>query len=162
MQRISVAAGEAVAAVAAAASAAAAAADASPPRSTSPAPSSSLEEEARTFEFIIRIAGDPFSTKRLPDGFADFVDGEEPVVLQLHEEGCLVCRWPVDMWVDGHGKMYLHAGWEKFAHDHKIQPGFVLVFTYEGYAELSVKVFDGTVRHRYYHGKDAGEDEDEH
>ena len=110
---------------------------------------------------MIRIDGDPYGTKRLPDGFAEFIDGEEPAVLQLHEEGCLVCRWPVDMWVDGHGKMYLHAGWEKFARDHKIEPGFVLVFTYIGYAELAVKVVNDTSCRRYYHAKDADEDEDD-
>jgi hypothetical protein len=35
--------------------------------------------------------------------------------------------------------MYLHTGWEKFAHN--LQVGFLGNFLYEGDSEMSVKVF---------------------
>ena len=82
-------------------------------------------------------------------------------MLQLHEEGCLVCRRPVDMWVDGHGKMYLHAGWEKFARVHNLEAGCVFTFCYEGDEDMSVKVFDDTSCRRHYHTEDEEDEEDD-
>jgi hypothetical protein len=47
------------------------------PRSPSPAPSSSSQEDRR-FEFLLRINDDPLGIKRLPNKFAEFFDGVEP------------------------------------------------------------------------------------
>jgi hypothetical protein len=58
----------------------------------------------------------------------------------------------MDVLFDGCGKMYLHTGWEKFAHFHDLQAGCVLAFSYLCDVDMSVKVFDDTSCHRYYHG----------
>jgi hypothetical protein len=40
--------------------------------------------------------------------------------------------------------MYLHISWEKFARYHRLEAGFMLVFSYFGDRDASVKVFDET------------------
>ncbi|KAK1670379.1 hypothetical protein QYE76_058538 [Lolium multiflorum] len=130
------------------------------PRSPSPASSSSSDEE-RCFEFLLRIDDDPLGIKRLPDKFAEFVDGVEPAHLQLREAGCNFCRWSVEVLFDGQGKMYLHTGWDKFARDLHLEPGCQLTFLYEGDGEMIVKVFDDTTcRVHYPHTGESGSDTD--
>ncbi|XP_071681417.1 B3 domain-containing protein Os03g0212300-like [Lolium perenne] len=130
------------------------------PRSPSPASSSSSHEE-RCFEFLLRIDDDPLGIKRLPDKFAEFVDGVEPAHLQLREASCNFCRWPVEVLFDGQGKMYLHTGWDKFARDLHLEPGCQLTFLYEGDGEMIVKVFDDTAcRVHYPHTGESGSDTD--
>ena len=74
------------------------------------APSSSSSQGAVCLEFLLRIDDDPLGIKRLPDKFAELVDGDEPAKLQLREASCASCFWPVDVLFDGQGKMYLHTG----------------------------------------------------
>src|SRR4051794_956023 len=74
-----------------------------PDRASSPAPSSSSSEGVPFFEFLLRINNDPFGIKRLPDKFAQLVDGDEPAMLHLREASCADCFWPVDMLFDGQG-----------------------------------------------------------
>ncbi|KAK1617078.1 hypothetical protein QYE76_022595 [Lolium multiflorum] len=135
-------------------------------RSLSPAtPSSSssdLQEEERQvlFEFVVVLKGDPHGIQRLPDTFADFVAGDEPGSLHLREAACGCCRWIVDVNYDACGKMYLHIDWEKFASYHHLKAGFVLMFSYLGEGDMSVKVFDETRCRRHYHGDNTEEDDD--
>ncbi|KAK1609690.1 hypothetical protein QYE76_033363 [Lolium multiflorum] len=55
------------------------------------------------------------------------------------------------------GKMYLRIGWEKFACYHRLEAGFVLMFSYFGEMDMSVKVFDETCCRRQYHDDSAEE-----
>jgi hypothetical protein len=64
----------------------------------------------------------------------------------------------VNVFFNGHNKMYLHTGWEKFARFHDLQAGCVLTFLPRR-REMSVKVFDDTSCHRHYHD-DYKEDDD--
>ncbi|KAK1680899.1 hypothetical protein QYE76_041747 [Lolium multiflorum] len=89
-----------------------------------------VRREERCFEFILRIDNDPLGIKRLPHKFAEFVDGVEPTQLQLQEASCNFCRWHVKVLFDGQGKMYLHTGRDKFAHDLALEPGCLLTFLY--------------------------------
>lgn len=132
---------------------------AEPPRAPSHAPSSS-SEDAWCFEFLLRIDDDPLGIKRLPDKFAEFVDGAAPAQLFLREASSGVCVWPVDVLFDGQGAMYLHTGWEKFARAHNLAAGCMLSFIYQGDGEMAVKVFDETACRRHYHTDDSGEDSD--
>ncbi|KAK1609200.1 hypothetical protein QYE76_032873 [Lolium multiflorum] len=110
------------------------------------------EEGSVLFEFVLVLKGDPRSIQRLPDTFADYVAGDErPHTLHLREDSCGYYRWIVDVIYDARGKMYLHIGWEKFARHHSLQAGFVLVFSYFGDRDMSVKVFDETCCRRNYH-----------
>ncbi|KAK1627672.1 hypothetical protein QYE76_001987 [Lolium multiflorum] len=129
-----------------------------PARPPSPATSSSSEVEWE-FEFIVILNGDPLGIQRLPDKFAEFVTGNELAALPLREVGCGFCRWPVDVLFNGHGKMYLHTGWEKFACFLDLQAGCMLTFSYQGDEEMSVKVFDDTSCRRHYHSDDEEEDD---
>ncbi|KAK1682917.1 hypothetical protein QYE76_043765 [Lolium multiflorum] len=69
--------------------------------------------------------------------------------MHLREHSCGYCRWIVD---DARGKMYLNIGWEKFARHHSLEAGFILVFSYFGNRDMSVKVFDERRCRRDYHG----------
>ncbi|KAK1614221.1 hypothetical protein QYE76_019738 [Lolium multiflorum] len=137
-------------------------------RSSSPAtPSSSSssdmhdEEGPVLFEFIVVLKGDPHGIQRLSDSFADYVAGDErPRSLHLREDGCGCSRWIVDVIYDARGKMYLHIGWEKFARYHRLEAGFVLLFSYFGDRDMSVKVFNEMRCRRNYHGDNAEEDDD--
>ena len=113
------------------------------------------------FEFIVVLKGDPHGIQRLPDDFADFVtDDERPGSLHVREDGCRCCRWIVDVIYDARGKMYLNIGWEKFARHHSLQAGFILLFSYFGDRDMSVKVFDETRCRRDYHGDSTDEEDD--
>ncbi|KAK1648569.1 hypothetical protein QYE76_066374 [Lolium multiflorum] len=113
------------------------------------------------FEFVLVLKGDPRGIQRLPDTFADFVAGDDrPGTMHLWEAACGYYRWIVDVIYDPRGKMYLHIGWEKFARHHRLQAGFVLLFSYFGDRDMSVKVFDKTRCRRNYHGDSAEDDDD--
>ncbi|KAK1605693.1 hypothetical protein QYE76_029366 [Lolium multiflorum] len=137
-------------------------------RSPSPATRSSSsssdmqdKEGPVLFEFIVVLKGDPHGIQRLPDSYADYVAGDErPRSLHLREDGYGCCRWIVDVIYDARDKMYLHIGWEKSAHYHRLEAGFVLLFSYFGDRDMSVKVFDETRCRRNYHGDNAEEEDD--
>ncbi|KAK1664496.1 hypothetical protein QYE76_052655 [Lolium multiflorum] len=57
--------------------------------------------------------------------------------------------------------MYLHIGWKKFACYHRLEAGFILMFSYFGDRDASVKVFDETCCRRNYHGNSAEDDDDQ-
>ncbi|KAK1647036.1 hypothetical protein QYE76_064841 [Lolium multiflorum] len=124
--------------------------------------SSDMEKEGPVlFEFVLVLKGDPRGIQRLPDSFAEYVGGvRRPGTMHLREAACGYYRWIVDVIYDARGKMYLHIGWEKFARHHRLQAGFVLVFSYFGDRDMSVKVFDDTRSRRHYHGDNAEEDDD--
>ncbi|KAK1620418.1 hypothetical protein QYE76_025935 [Lolium multiflorum] len=111
------------------------------------------------FEFVVVLKDDPLGIQRLPDKFANFVTGNEPVALHMRETGCDCYRWPVHVLFDGRGKMYLHTGWEKFVRYHDLEAGCVLTFSYLGDANMSIKVFDDTRCRRHYHGDDDEDDD---
>ncbi|KAK1695962.1 hypothetical protein QYE76_012659 [Lolium multiflorum] len=134
----------------------------SPSPATPSSSSSDLQEEERrvVFEFVIVLKGDPHGIQRLPDTFADFITGDQPGSLHLREAAYGCCQWIVDVVYDARGKMYLHIGWEKFARYHHLEAGFVLMLSYLGEGDMSVKVFDETRCRRHYHGDSAEEDDD--
>ncbi|KAK1629105.1 hypothetical protein QYE76_003420 [Lolium multiflorum] len=98
------------------------------------------------FEFVLVLKGDPRGIQRLPDS--------------LREASCGFYRWIVDAIYDARGKMYLNIGWEKFARHHSLEAGFILLFSYFGDRDLSVKVFDETRCRRDYHGDSTDEEDD--
>ncbi|KAK1648098.1 hypothetical protein QYE76_065903 [Lolium multiflorum] len=113
------------------------------------------------FEFVLVLKGDPRGIQRLPDSFAAYVAGNDrPCMLHLREAACGYYRWIVDVIYDARGKMYLHIGWEKFACYHSLEAGFVLLFSYFGNRDMSVKVFDETRCRRDYHGDSTDEEDD--
>ena len=133
-------------------------------RSPSPPSSSSSDEGCRhvhEFEFVVHITADPFGWKRLPDKFADFLDGREPAEVYLREASCGLCRWAVEMWFDGQGGMFLSTGWEVFAREHNVDVGCLVHFFYEGNDNIIVKIFDDECCRVHYHGDDSGDGSDD-
>lgn len=119
-----------------------------------------VEPDVR-FEFVLVLKGDPRGIQRLPDTFADYVAGDDrPHKMHLREAACSYYRWIVDVIYDARGKMYLNIGWEKFARHHSLQAGFILLFSYFGDRDMSVKVFDETRCRRDYHGDNTDEEDD--
>ncbi|KAK1682612.1 hypothetical protein QYE76_043460 [Lolium multiflorum] len=112
------------------------------------------------FEFVLVLKGDPRGIQRLPDSFTEYVGGVRPRKMHLREASCGYYRWIVDAIYDAHGKMYLNIGWEKFARHHNLEAGFILLFSYFGNRDMSVKVFDERRCRRDYHG-DATREDDE-
>nr|XP_051220589.1 B3 domain-containing protein Os03g0212300-like [Lolium perenne] len=119
-----------------------------------------VEPDVR-FEFVLVLKGDLRGIQRLPDSFADYVAGDDrPRMMHLREAACSYYRWIVDVIYDARGKMYLNIGWEKFARHHSLQAGFILLFSYFGDRDMSVKVFDETRCRRDYHGDSTDEEDD--
>ena len=108
------------------------------------------------FEFVVHITADPLGGKKLPNKFAEFLDGREPAELYLREASCGVCRWTVEVWFDGQEKMWLASGWEEFAREHNVEEGCLVHFFYEGDWNMVVKVFDDESCRVHYHGDDSG------
>ena len=130
-------------------------------RSPPPPSSSSSDEECdhlNHFEFVVHITADPLGRKKVPDKFAEFLDGREPAQLYLREASCGVCRWTVEVWFDGQGKMWLASGWEEFAREHNVEEGCLVHFFYEGDWNMVVKVFDDESCRVHYHGGESGDD----
>ncbi|KAM0883941.1 hypothetical protein ACQ4PT_031310 [Festuca glaucescens] len=121
-----------------------------------------MEEETAAFtdlsdfEFFVAIHQNSWDRLRLPDKFAELLDGREPGEVKLREAGGGRRRWDVEVVFDGEGHMYLGRGLDQFAREYEVQRGHLLVFSYDGDAVLTVKVFDGTMCRRHYkHDDDA-------
>jgi hypothetical protein len=110
------------------------------------------------FEFVVQITEDPLGRKKLPNKFAEFLAGWKTASVNLREDSCGQCRWPVEVLFDGQGKMYLDTGFEKFARIHGLEVGCLLLCRYEGDCNMSVSVFNDSCCHRHYHIDDLGED----
>ena len=92
--------------------------------------------------------------QRLPKKFAELLDGQEPREVKLQEASGGPRLWDVEVVFDGEGHMYLDRGWEQFARVHGLELGHFLVFSYDGSAVLTVKVFDLSMCRRHYHPDD--------
>uniref|UniRef100_A0ACD5XI17 Uncharacterized protein n=1 Tax=Avena sativa TaxID=4498 RepID=A0ACD5XI17_AVESA len=108
-------------------------------------------DQSSDFEFFTIMLRNPWEKLRLPDKFAEFLDGQEPRAVKLREAGGGQRRlWDVEVVFDGKGQMYLERGWEQFAREHDVHQGHFLLFSYDGEAVLTVKVFDGSMCRRHY------------
>ncbi|XP_047064538.1 B3 domain-containing protein Os03g0212300-like [Lolium rigidum] len=106
------------------------------------------------FEFFMIILQNTWEKLRVPDKFAKLLDGQEPREVKLREASGGRRLWDVAVLFDGEGHMYLERGWQPFARAHDIGLGNFLVFSYDGDAVLTVKVFDGSMCRRHYHDDD--------
>ncbi|CAM0871924.1 unnamed protein product [Alopecurus aequalis] len=100
------------------------------------------------FEFFLPIYQNSGEKLRLPDKFAEVLDGREPREVKLREAGGGRRLWAVEVVFDGDGHVHLGRGWEQFASAHDLQLGQFVVFSYDGDAALTVKVFDGSMCRR--------------
>lgn len=107
------------------------------------------------FEFFEIILENSFSSQRLPDKFAKLLDGREPREVKLREAGSgRGSLWDVVVVFDADGHMYLERGRKQFVCAHDLRLGHLLVFSYDGDAVLTVKVFDLSMCRRHYQYED--------
>jgi hypothetical protein len=102
-------------------------------------------------EFVIHITEDPFGRKRLPDKFVEFLVGREPAGVKSREVSYGFYRWPIEVFFNGQGKMYLDNGFEKLARSHSLKAGCLLHFLYEDDGDLSVGMFDNLSFRMHFH-----------
>ncbi|VAH88099.1 unnamed protein product [Triticum turgidum subsp. durum] len=109
------------------------------------------------FEFFIIMLSNSLKKLRMPDKFAKVLAGREPREVKLREAGSgRRSLWDVKVVLDADGHTYLGRGWERFARAHDLRLGYFLVFSYDGDAVLTVKVFDVSMCRRHYkHHDDA-------
>ncbi|XBH86451.1 hypothetical protein VPH35_074104 [Triticum aestivum] len=107
--------------------------------------------EMEGFEFFQIVLDNSSSRLRLPDKFTMvLLDGGKPQEVKLREAGHGRRFWDVKVVLDADGHMYLERGWEQFARAHDLRLGYFLVFSYDGDAVLTVKVFDVSMCRRHY------------
>ncbi|KAM0893835.1 hypothetical protein ACQ4PT_024868 [Festuca glaucescens] len=100
---------------------------------------------------------EPRELKMLPMKFAELLKGRVPRGLKLHEANDPSSSpWDMDVLFDAAGCIYLGRGWEQFARNYCLQRGSFLLFSFDGDALLTVKVFKLDMCHRqYYYDHDA-------
>jgi hypothetical protein len=86
----------------------------------------------------------------LPKNFALAFGGHEPTKLGVRVAGCARGTWPIKMYVDLAGDMYLGRGWGAFSRAHNLQIR-ILSFKYNGVDAFSVKVYDIYNYRKIYH-----------
>uniref|UniRef100_A0A453IPI8 TF-B3 domain-containing protein n=1 Tax=Aegilops tauschii subsp. strangulata TaxID=200361 RepID=A0A453IPI8_AEGTS len=95
------------------------------------------------------------TSQRMPDKFAKVLAGREPREVKLREAGSgRHSLWDVKVVLDADGHMYLGRGWEQFARAHDLRLGYILLFSFDGDAVLTVKVFDVSMCRRHYQRDD--------
>ena len=89
--------------------------------------------------------------------FAELLKGRVPRGLKLREaDDPSSSPWDVDVLFDAAGCIYLGRGWEQFARNYCLQRGSLLLFSFDGDALLTVKVFKPDMcRRHYYYDHDA-------
>ncbi|MBC2899883.1 hypothetical protein CFC21_112701 [Triticum aestivum] len=103
------------------------------------------------FQFFQIILENSSSRLRLPDKFTRvLLDGGKPQEVKLRDAGHGRRFWDVKVVLDADGHMYLGRGWEQFARAHDLRLGYFLVFSFDGDAVLTVKVFDVSMCRRHY------------
>uniref|UniRef100_A0A453INK4 TF-B3 domain-containing protein n=1 Tax=Aegilops tauschii subsp. strangulata TaxID=200361 RepID=A0A453INK4_AEGTS len=107
------------------------------------------------FEFFMIMLSNSLKKLRMPDKFAKVLAGREPREVKLREAGSgRHSLWDVKVVLDADGHMYLGRGWEQFARAHDLRLGYILLFSFDGDAVLTVKVFDVSMCRRHYQRDD--------
>ena len=93
----------------------------------------------------------------LPRKFAELLKGREPHELKLREaDDPSSSPWDMDMLFDAAGCIFLGRGWEQFVEYYFVQRGSFLLFSFDGDALLTVKVFKlDMCRRHYWYDHDA-------
>jgi hypothetical protein len=83
--------------------------------------------------------------QRLPTKFTEFMEGRELCEAVLHESAGGGPPYELEVYYDGNGDAFFSGGWDRFAEDHDIHQGWILMFDYHrGTAKFDVKIYDGT------------------
>jgi hypothetical protein len=89
--------------------------------------------------------------QRLPLKFTEFMEGCEVREAVLRETSSGGPPYELEVYYDGNGDAFFRGGWDRFAEDHDIHQGWILMFDYNGgTAKFDVKIFDGTQCQKKY------------
>jgi hypothetical protein len=81
---------------------------------------------------------------RLPAKFTEFMEGHELREAILRESSGGGPPYELQVYYDGNGNAFFRGGWDRFAEDHNICQGWILMFDYDrGTAKFDVKIYDG-------------------
>jgi hypothetical protein len=73
------------------------------------------------------------------------MDGQELREAVLQEESSNGPSYEVEEYYDGQSDVFSRVGWPRFAKDHDLHQGWILMFNYHcGTAKFDIKFFDGT------------------
>ncbi|KAK1663839.1 hypothetical protein QYE76_051998 [Lolium multiflorum] len=117
----------------------------------------SVKMELSDFEFYTTLQDAPSDKLMLPMKFAELLKGHEPRGLKLREaDDPSSSPSDVDVLFNAAGCIYLGRGWKQFARIYCLQRGSLLLFSFDGEALLTVKVFKlDMCRRHYYYDHDA-------
>jgi hypothetical protein len=83
--------------------------------------------------------------QRLPLKFTEFMEGREFREAILRETSSGDLPYELEVYYDGNGDAFFRGGWDRFAEDHDLHQGWILMFDYHhGTAKFDIKIFDGT------------------
>jgi hypothetical protein len=87
----------------------------------------------------------------LPVKFTKFMEGHELREYVLHESSSGGPLYELEVYYDDNGDAFFRGGWDRFAEDHDIRQGWILIFDYHrGNAKFNVKIYDGTQCQKKY------------
>jgi hypothetical protein len=103
------------------------------------------------FSFFAFTGAQCHEQQRLLMKFTEFMNGHELREAILREVSSDGATYEVDVCYDGNGDMFFKGGWPRFAEDHDLHQGWILMFNYHcGIAKFDVKIFDGTQFQKKY------------
>jgi hypothetical protein len=80
----------------------------------------------------------------LPLKFTEFVEGRELRETVLRETSSGEPLYELEVYYDDNGDAFFRGGWDRFAEDHYLHQGWILMFDYRrGTAKFDIKIFDG-------------------
>jgi hypothetical protein len=114
-------------------------------------PSAPLSSSGHIFSFFSFAGAQCREQQRLPVKFTEFMEGCELREAVLRESSGGGPPYELEVYYDGNGNAFFRGGWDRFAEDHDIRQGWILMFDYHrGTAKFDVKIYDGTQCQRKY------------
>jgi hypothetical protein len=97
------------------------------------------------FSFFSFVGAQCREQHHLPLKFTEFMEGRELWEAVLRETSSGGLPYELEVYYDGNGDAFFRGGWDRFAEDHNIHQGWILMFDYHhGTTKFDVKIFDGT------------------
>jgi hypothetical protein len=79
------------------------------------------------------------------------MEGRELREAVLRETSSGGTPYELEVYYDGNGDAFFRGGWDRFAKDHDLHHGWILMFDYHrGTAKFDIKIFDGTQCQKKY------------
>jgi hypothetical protein len=111
-------------------------------------PSSSSSD---LFSFFSFAGAQCHEQQRLPPKLTEFMEGHELREAVLRETSSGGPPYELEVYYDGNGDAFSRGGWDRFAEDHDLHQGWILMFDYHrGTAKFDIKIFDGTQCQKKY------------